>query len=247
MISRKEQHGDCTFVTVSETGLSHRIQKISNQDAASFIVSENDFALAVSDGVGSCAKAEIGSQAAVLSVETVFSSIKKEGVQPDSAGIAKLIIDEWIRHLEGENPNDCCATLKAVMKYGNQLFLFSIGDGMLAVSSRGMWCCAPMDNGLFVNQTMRLNMNVKSADFWTSEFLLDTYVPYAVFACSDGVMNGIQEGRERELVTEIETRTPVEDLQSELEELIVDLAEFSSDDRTVGVVKYERKNEKSDR
>lgn len=247
MITKREQHGDYTFVTVSDTGVNHAIHGVRNQDAAMFMVAGEDFALAVSDGVGSCARADFGAQAAVASVRGVFYSAKEAQTVPPQAEILKQIIAEW-KHLLGNiNPDECCATLKAAMKLGNKLLMFSIGDGVLAVTSRGMHCCAPTDTNMFANQTMCLNAGIHVEDFWTSEFRLDTYVPYVVFACTDGVANGIQEGKELELVSEIETKTSVDELQHELEALVIDISEFSSDDRTVGVVKYERKNAKPDR
>ena len=247
MITKREQHGDYTFVTVSDTGVNHAIHGVPNQDAAMFIVEKEDFALAVSDGVGSCAKADIGAQAAVDAVKIVFCSAKEAQADLDFCEISEQIIAEWKRHLGSLNLDECCATLKAVMKFGNKLMLFSIGDGILAVTSRGMYCCAPVDTNMFANQTMCLNAGIQAKDFWTSEFRLDTYVPYVVFACTDGVANGIQEGKELELVSEIETETSEDELQQELESLVIDISEFSSDDRTVGVVKYERKNAKPDR
>ena len=247
MITKREQHGDYSFVTVSDTGVSHVIQGVPNQDAAMFIAGNEDFALAVSDGVGSCARADIGAQAAVASVKGVFCSIKETQTNPDSGKILEQIITEWKRLLGSEKLDECCATLKAVMKFGNKLKLFSIGDGILAVTSRGMHCCAPIDSNMFANQTMCLNAGVQAMDFWMSEFRLDTFVPYVVFACTDGVANGIQEGKELELVYEIETEISEDELQDELESLVIDISEFSSDDRTVGVVKYERKNAKPDR
>lgn len=247
MISRKERHGGFTFITVTDTGINHRIHNIPNQDSVTFSIIDNDFALAVSDGVGSCVNAELGSKSAVNSVETVFLSIKRSTALPDPTEIVGRIIDEWMKLLDGRNLNDCCATLKAVMKFGNRLLLFSIGDGLLAVTSGGIWCCTPLENDLFTNQTKCLNTNIEETDFWISEYKLDTYMPYVVFACTDGVSNGIQEGCEREFVSEIETISTGEELQNELEALLADLAEYSSDDRTVGVVKYERENAKPDR
>lgn len=247
MISHKEQHGYYTFVAVSDTGVNHRINHIPNQDAVDYVVVDGDFALAVSDGVGSCKKAEVGSNAAVSAVKTVFLIMRDQPIPGNLSDIAASIIGEWNKLLAGEDPNDCCATLKAAMKLGNRLLLFSIGDGMLAVSSAGMQSCCPTENSLFTNQTMCLNETVKAEDFWTSVFKLDTHVPYVVFACSDGVVNGLQEGREMELVAEIEKEIDEAALQNELESLLVDLSEISSDDRTVGVVKYERKNAKPDR
>lgn len=247
MISRVEQHGDCTFAAISDTGISHRINNIVNQDAVDYILTGDDFALAVSDGVGSCKRAEIGSNAAVSSIKSVFNSLMNKAIPNELPKIADHIITEWHRILGDENPDDCCATLKAVIKIGNRLLLFSIGDGILAVSSAGMRVCSPTENNLFTNQTVCLNQMVKSGDIWSSVFKLDLHVPYVVFACSDGVANGIQEGREMELVEAIEKGTEAAELQSELENLLIDIAEYSSDDRTVGVVKYERKNAKPDR
>ena len=247
MITSREQYGDYTFVTVSDIGVNHKVQGIPNQDAVMFYFANDDFAMAVSDGVGSCARADIGARAAVASVKNAFCLIKETQTDPDSGEILKQIITEWKSLLGSANLDECCATLKAVMKFGNKLKLFSIGDGILAVTSRGMHCCAPIDSNMFANQTMCLNAGVQAMDFWMSEFRLDTFVPYVVFVCTDGVANGIQEGKELELVSEIETETPEDELQHELESLVIDISEFSSDDRTVGVVKYERKNAKPDR
>lgn len=247
MISKKENHADCIFVVVSDIGISHKINGVPNQDAADYISINEDFALAVSDGVGSCKKAEIGSAAAVEAVKRVFLSLQGKSLPPELTEITCQIVDEWKLLLSGANPDDCCATLKAAMKFGNKLLLISVGDGLLAVSSSGMKCCAPTEHMLFTNQTQCLNSSIKEDDFWTSVFKLDIYVPYVVFACSDGVSNGIQEGREVDLIKEIETQITASELQSELETLLVDISDYSSDDRTVGVVKYERKNAKSDR
>lgn len=247
MISKKENHADCTFIVVSDTGVSHRVKGVPNQDAADYVSINGDFVLAVSDGVGSCKKAELGSAAAVEAIKRVFLSLQGKPFPSVLTKITRRIVDEWVSLLAGANPDDCCATLKAAMKLGDKLLLISVGDGLLAVSSSGMKCCAPSENTLFTNQTQCLNSSIKEDDFWTSVFKLDIYVPYVVFACSDGVSNGIQEGREKDLIKEIETQITASELQSELETLLVDISDYSSDDRTVGVVKYERTNAKSDR
>lgn len=245
MISKKEKHADCTFVVVSDIGVSHRINGVPNQDAVDYVSINEDFALVVSDGVGSCKKAEIGSAAAVEAVKRVFLSLQGKLLPSVLTEITSRIIDEWKFLLAEANPDDCCATLKAAMKLGDKLLLISVGDGLLAVSSSGITCCVPTDNTLFTNQTQCLNSSIKEADFWTSVFKLDIYIPYVVFACSDGVSNGIQEGREMDLIKEIEIQITASELQSELEALLVDISEYSSDDRTVGVVKYEGKNAES--
>ena len=240
MITKREQHGDYTFVTVTDRGVNHAVHGIPNQDAAMFMVIDEDFALAVSDGVGSCTRADIGAQATITSVKNVFCAIKETQNDLDCGEILTQIIAEWKRLLGNTNLDECCATLKAVMKFGNRLMLFSIGDGILVVTSGGMYSCAPLDTNMFANQTMCLNAGIHVEDFWTSEFRLDTYVPYVVFACTDGVANGIQEGKELELVSEIETKTSEDELQHELEALVIDISEFNSDDHSFQRSSYYR-------
>ena len=247
MISCEKQQGDSIFVTVSDIGLNHIKNHIPNQDAASFFIMDNDFVLAVSDGVGSCLKAEVGSKLAITATTTVFSCLKERGLVPNIQNTVVQIISEWKSMLKGERINDYCATLKGAMKIGNRLLLFSIGDGFLVFSSGDTKISVPFDNELFVNQTVCLNEHVTESDFWTAELVLDELVSYVVFVCTDGVFNGIQEGKEIELAHEIETNTSLGSLKNDLEMFVSMLSEFSSDDRTLGVVKYEKNNAKSDR
>ena len=88
-------------------------------------------------------------------------------------------------------------------------------------------------------------MAVKSP--YHAQFEVDVYVPYVILVCTDGVANGIQQGQELELVRTIEKEMKAEELREELEKLVVSIAEYSFDDRTVGVVKYEWKDAEPDR
>ena len=247
MISEEKLVGDYTFVAISDEGLSHRLNKVPNQDAVMFEVSDEDYAIAVSDGVGSCHKSDIGSKSAVETIRRLFSLLRSRNVEIEQDTVGSTIIETWRTLINDEHVDDYCATLKAGIKIGNELILISIGDGMLAITSNGISKTAPLENGQFVNQTSCLNKNVKSSDFWISVFRLDTHIPYVVFLCTDGVANGITEGQELELVRELETNIEGSFLKEELEKLVVSISDYSMDDRTVGVVKYERKNAKSDR
>ena len=59
-------------------------------------------------------------------------------------------------------------------------------------------------------------------------------------ACTDGIANNIQRGKEIELAEEIEKNIIGSVLKTSLEELVADIADYSFDDKTIGVVKYER-------
>ena len=247
MISEEKRIGDYIFVTISDEGLSHRLDKIPNQDAVMCEVVDEDFAIAVSDGVGSCQKADVGSKSAVESVRRIFSRLKTGKMEINQAVVAEAIIATWKEFIDNDHINDYCATLKAAIKIGNELLLISVGDGMLAVTSNGISKMAPMDEGSFVNQTFCLNKNVNYSDLWISSFMLDTYVPFVIFLCTDGVSGGIAEGEELELVRELEKNVDSSLLKEELEEFVISISDYSVDDRSVGVVKYERKNAESDR
>ncbi len=247
MISEEKQVGDCTFVVISDDGISHRLNKIPNQDAVMYEIYEEDYFIAVSDGVGSCCKSDFGSKNAVESIRMIFHQIRTGEMTFEQREIARTIIETWKMLINDENIDDYCATLKAAIKIGNEMILISIGDGILAISSNGISKIAPVEDGYFINQTPCLNKDAKSSDFWISVFRLDTYVPYVVFLCTDGVANGITEGQELELVRELETNIDNSLLKEELEGLVISISDYSADDRTIGVVKYERKNAKSDR
>ena len=247
MISEEKQVGDYTFVVISDEGLSHKLNNIPNQDAAMYEFADGDYAIAVSDGVGSCQKSDIGSKSAVEVIRELFFRLRAGDMEFDQETVADTIIETWMKHIEDESIDDYCATLKAGIKIGNELILISIGDGLLAITSNGIEKIAPLENGQFANQTSCLNKNVKKSDFWVSVFKLDTYIPYVLFLCTDGVANGITEGRELELVCELEKNIDSSLLKEELEGLVVSISDYSTDDRTVGVVKYERKNAESDR
>ena len=80
MISCEKHAQGLTLVTVSDIGSNHRALLLPNQDSVDFIIDGEDFVLAVSDGVGSCSKAELGSKEAVASCIRVFTLIKNSRI-----------------------------------------------------------------------------------------------------------------------------------------------------------------------
>lgn len=244
MIANEERTENYVFVSVSDRGINHRLDNVPNQDAVMYEIKEEDFAIAVSDGVGSCPMADIGSKVAVESVRLTFLDLKNGILPLELERIVRTIINYWKELINNPRIDDFCATLKAAIKIGKILYLISIGDGLIIVTSGGMSMCSPIENTLFANQTNCLNETVSAEGFWTNSFVLDTYMPYVVFACTDGVANGIKTGQEMELVREIEEQISKESLKEELENFLISISEYGSDDRTVGVVKYERSNAK---
>ena len=244
MMSQKEIIGDLTFVTLSDTGSSHLKNGTCNQDAVKYSCKDSDFLLAISDGVGSCPKAEKGAQAVMTAAERVFQSVLNQSLMFSADAVIIAFISEWRAVIDDVRLDDYGATVKMAIRIGASLRLFSLGDGVIAVTSSGINMISPEENSSFANMTRCLGNGISPSDFWMGEITLDTYVPFVVFACTDGVSNWIVNGKEMELVQEIESRTPSDELECQLKEFLADIAEYSSDDKTLGVVKYEQKNGK---
>lgn len=242
MISVEKRDGDLYFLEVSEIGANHRAMLLPNQDAISSLCIGENFVLAVADGVGSCQKADLGAKAAVEACVTTFERIVNRTVCFDNAIMAKTIIDGWKAKLGHVEIDECCTTLKAVFKLGDTLKIVSLGDGFVAVSSDGIKILSPAEDNAFTNETNCLRSRTREGDFWLYDFHLDMYKPYAIICCTDGVANGLVAGSELDLVEEIEKRISQDNLKAEVEELVVDISNYCFDDKTIGVVKYERKN-----
>ena len=242
MISKEERRGNLIFVTVSDIGANHRILCMPNQDATGFNCIDEDFVIVVSDGVGSCKEAETGSRYVIDVVKQLLISLKSGTLRFDNSEIADAIISSW-KNLIGDNPiDDYCATVKAAIKVGNTVKIISLGDGIAAISSNGMSLVAQTEEADFTNETRCLNSYVSSESLWMGDFELDTYESFVVLCCTDGVANGLVLGKELEFINEIERSTSQEVLKEELENLIREIGDYNFDDKTVGVVKYERKN-----
>lgn len=239
MISCSETVGKLTYVTLTEIGSNHKKLNIPNQDSVIIDVIQDDFVVAVSDGVGSCKKSEIGSQMVIRICKELFNQIHAGHISFEGTEIVKLLIERWKNSLEG-NLMDYCATVKGVFKIGKKAVMISLGDGFAAITSEGMNMLSPNDDGTFSNETKCLDSKVCVGDFWIRNFDIDINTTFAVLVCTDGVSNAIQTGLELDFVEEIEKNIGSKNLEEELKDFMIDISQYSFDDKTLGVMKYER-------
>lgn len=226
---------------MSEIGANHRALIMPNQDSVAFDSLGENFVLAVSDGVGSCKNAADGSRAAVSIAVELFQQIISGQRLVNQTEICELLISMW-KDKVGEKTDDYCATLKLAYKIENQIFLFSIGDGLLVATSGGQRILAPNKNQDFSNITKCLCQNIVAKDFWKACLNIDCNTSYAVMLSTDGISNGICEGTELELCEEIENNVNIDELEMEIKNFFIEIEENSYDDKTLGVVKYEYKH-----
>lgn len=239
MISCTETVGKLTYVTLTEIGANHRRLNIPNQDSVLIEIMQDDFVVAVADGVGSCKKSEVGAQLATSICKDLFNEIQKKAITFIGIDIVKQLVDRWKHTLDG-NIADYCTTVKAVFKFGKKAILISLGDGFAAITSEGMRTISPNDDSTFTNETKCLDSKVSTGDFWINNFDIDTNMTFTVLVCTDGVANAIQAGEELNFVEEIEHNIESIRLEAELKDFMIDISQYSFDDKTLGVIKYER-------
>ena len=246
MISDVKRSGNLIGISMSDIGYHHEKDKKPNQDSVCIGFLEDDFLIAVSDGVGSCSKADIGSKTVISICKQLFEEIRNNSIEFNSSSLIDEIISRWMKEF-GNECNDYCATLNAVFKLKKCGIMLSLGDGFVAVTSGGMRLISPDDRAAFTNETKCLNSKVTPEDFWSESFSFDTYSAFAIVACTDGVANALVKGNELDFVEEIEHIVCNDELESELTELMNDISKYSFDDRTIGVIKYERDTRQSGR
>ena len=239
MISCSETVGKLTYVTLTEIGSNHRKLNIPNQDSVLINVIQDDFVMVASDGVGSCKKSQIGSHMVTSICKDLFSEIQMKQISFEGSEIVRRLIDRWKQLLEG-NLADYCATVKAMFKMGKKAILISLGDGFVAITSEGMKTISPNEDSAFTNETKCLDSKVSIGDFWINSFDIDINTTFAVLVCTDGVANAIQAGEELDFVEEIEHNIESGSLEEELKDFMIAISQYSFDDKTLGVMKYER-------
>jgi len=237
MIIKQEQTENFTFFGVSTKGESHLKADKPNQDAIGFNSLDNSFVIAISDGLGSCSRAHIGAQTAVLLCNNIFIEIANGQLSFESNSIIKRLSGLWKGSFPEIVAKEYSATLKVVFLKDNKLIAISVGDGLLFIRSNNTVHTFENTESNFVNETACLSYGMQVDIFKTIE--IENIENLFVFICTDGISSVISEGRERELFEEIGKIKTIKELRGEMEYMLDKMSEFNSDDKTAGVVRYE--------
>lgn len=155
------------------------------QDSSWHYCGEDCFALAVADGLGSCSRSQLGSQAVGRALEQMLPAQLTLLRQPQA--FAEEFHRRWLCELHGEDPAQCCTTALFAVCIGQTLWLFRLGDGFLCAVTDQQNCTVLYDTKreCFINETYCL-CETFSPEEWEIRTLHFSSLEGLV-ACTDGV------------------------------------------------------------
>jgi len=195
------------------------------------------FVIAVSDGLGSCNNSQIGAQKAVSLCNDLFIEIIDEQISFKPENIVKRFLALWNEAFPEVVAKEYSTTLKAVFLIKNELIAISVGDGLLLISIDNTFHTLGNEEGEFINETVCLSYGMNPDIFKTVR--IEKVKCVFVFMCTDGVSNTISEGCEHKLFDEVTSMENIQELRTEIEKMLVEMSKYNSDDKTIGLVKYE--------
>ena len=176
---------------------------LPNQDAWMARCLDGGAVLAVSDGIGSCSHAEVGSRAACRAVlEAIKGRFGRDAVSFE--GLPAEIHRRWEVHLGALDPSDCSATcLFAATHSEAGTILAQLGDGFIAgISEDGtVDLLTPDKSETFANVTVGLASR-NAIDCWQVTLVKDREYS-ALVACTDGIADDIESSLSNQFIQTI--------------------------------------------
>jgi len=238
MIVKHELGEKLTFLGISMKGEAHLKTDKPNQDAVRFNSLGESFVIAVSDGLGSCNSSQIGAQKAVSLCNDIFLEIMDEQICFKPENIVKRLSALWNESFPVVVAKEYSATLKAVFMKNNELIAISAGDGLLLINTDNTVYTLGNEEGDFINETVCLSYGMSHDIFKTIK--IEKVKRAFIFICTDGVSSTINKGCEHKLFEEIISMDNIHELHIEVEKMFVEMSKYNSDDKTIGLVKYEQ-------
>lgn len=185
---------NCFAGGVSLRGSGHSM----NQDSMAYHNYEDGWLLAVSDGLGSRKKSQIGSAALCNAAWICACQSSSEDIFRQPESYVRQVHQEWLSLLEQERVesiDDCCATVLILMIVPGKAIAIQLGDGFIAL-------CA--DDAVSVLLDDKSEHFINETDCFQEEFALEPVRYEAVcfesfqgaLLCSDGVEIGDMSRKE---------------------------------------------------
>ena len=185
---------------VTTIGPSHIKSGLPNQDAWLSRKYKWGEIIAVSDGVGSRARSDIGSKAICKSVvqasKILFKSkkIKIENIQIEK--FLRLVHSIWLINISPYSPQECSATCLFTIRNGDKLLLGQLGDGLIVATSTNSNAEILNDvkEDSFSNVTYSAGSNFHFEQWKYT--ILDANEYNSVLLCTDGISDDLISGSE---------------------------------------------------
>lgn len=186
-------------------GPLHLRQNLPMQDSNNLFLSNKFFIIAVSDGLGSKPHSDFGSKVACrLFVKLAKSCFYK--YEESIKDFIFLFVKQWISKVQKTafDIKECSATLLGAIYYKKKLYLFQLGDGMIACifddESKNIVMTDSKEES-FSNMTKSLRNEVLPNDWIIRTISADGLK--SVFLCSDGISDDLQKGADIAFVSEL--------------------------------------------
>lgn len=175
----------------SEIGLLHKKHQQPNQDAFCQYAYPWGAFIALSDGLGSHALSQLGSQAAC---EAAHQLLKQWHQSPELSVTERLTLfhQNWLKNLAEQDITQCGCTILMVLRLENTLFWAQLGDGLSVLYRNNVHqpeILTPKTEQ-FSNQTDALKANFTLAQWQTG--IYDVQVCRGFFLCSDGIADDLK-------------------------------------------------------
>lgn len=184
-------------------GPLHIRQNLPMQDAHRLYFFSRGFVAAVSDGLGSKSHSDFGSDLACkcfIKSAKKWVSRKRKSVQKQIRSFHEL----WLKGIEksGLSVKDCESTFLGVICVDENLYLFRLGDGMIAaLSDTAHILLSDNKSDSFSNVTSCLS---QKNDFSKWEIVEASAKNIStVFLCTDGISDDLQSGSSVDFVSEL--------------------------------------------
>ena len=187
----------------SVIGSAHIKNNIPNQDAWLGCQFGWGDVVAVSDGLGSRSKSDVGAKAAC---ESVVEAAKAYHNCPDAKieDILRLIHSYWLVKIAPFDPNECLATCLFVIRFNGKCLLAQLGDGLIAV------CGESSNEDILLNDSKQDSFSNLTYSF-CQEFRLDQWQTRtvltgqcnAVVLCTDGISDDLLPEKQSDFAQEL--------------------------------------------
>ena len=170
---------------VSLRGTRH----IVNQDHGCIHHYDNNWLMVVSDGLGSKKKSQLGSYAVCEAAQKVFFQSDTEDIFFQPEQFMTLVHQEWLQQLEGENIDDCSATVLILALLKNRGIAIQLGDGFISILADGMsYILLDDKTEHYINETDCFEKDFDPSLLRYTVFDFDFF--QCALLCSDGVEIG---------------------------------------------------------